>query len=97
MQSARIKVEGIIREENIMLVMKWLEMMCDLVHQRVNLITKAKRPPEDLLETMCSILYCAERISISELMDISKQFGLKYGKKWIKRNIENRSGMVPRI
>jgi len=96
MQSARIKVEGIIREENIMMVMEWLELMCDLIHQRVNLISKAKLPPEDLLETMCSILYCAERISVPELMEISKQFGRKYGEKWIKRNKENRSGMVAR-
>jgi len=97
-QSARIKVEGIIREENTMKVMEWLEMMCDLVFQRVNLITNEKRPPEDLMETMCSILYCSERIEIPELMEISKQFGGKYGKDWIKHNAENRSGNVaPKI
>jgi len=97
-QSARIKVEGIIREENTMKVMEWLEMMCDLVFQRVNLITNEKRPPEDLMETMCSILYCSERIEIPELMEISKQFGAKYGKDWIKHNAENRSGHVaPKI
>jgi len=95
-QSARIKVEGIIREENTMKVMEWLEMMCDLVYQRVNLITNEKSPPEDLMETMCSILYCSERIEISELMEISKQFGAKYGKDWIKNNAENRSGFVAR-
>jgi len=93
-QSARIKVEGIIREENTMQVMEWLEMMCDLVHQRVNLITNEKAPPEDLMETMCSILYCSERIEIPELMEISKQFGGKYGKEWIRCNSENRSGFV---
>jgi len=95
-QSARIKVEGIIREENTMKVMEWLEMMCDLVYQRVNLITNEKTPPEDLMETFCSILYCSERIEIPELMEISKQFHAKYGKEWIKNNAENRSGFVAR-
>jgi len=95
-QSARIKVEGIIREENTMQVMEWLEMMCDLVYQRVNLITNEKSPPEDLMETMCSILYCSERIEIPELKEISLQFGAKYGKEWIKNNAENRSGFVAR-
>jgi len=95
-QSARIKVEGIIREENTIQVMEWLEMMCDLVFQRVNLITNEKAPPEDLMETMCSILYCSERIEIPELMEISKLFGAKYGKDWIKNNAENRSGFVAR-
>jgi hypothetical protein len=95
-QSARIKVEGIIREENTMQVMEWLEMMCDLVYQRVNLITNEKAPPEDLMETFCSILYCSERIEIPELMEISQQFGAKYGKEWIKNNAENRSGFVAR-
>jgi len=95
-QSARIKVEGVIREENTMKVMEWLDMMCDLVHQRVNLISNERKPPEDLMETMCSILYCSERIEIPELMEISKQFGEKYGEKWIKKNAENRSGFVAR-
>jgi len=95
-QSARIKVEGIIREENTMKVMEWLDMMCDLVHQRVNLINNERKPPEDLMETMCSILYCSKRIEIPELMEISKQFGEKYGEKWIKKNKENRSGYVTR-
>lgn len=95
-RSARIKVEGVIREENTMKVMEWLDLMCDLVHQRVNLITSERKPPEDLMETVCSILYCSGRIEIPELMEISKQFGEKYGEKWIKKNAKNRSGFVAR-
>jgi len=68
--------------------------MCDLIHQRVDLINKERLPPEDLMESICTILYCSQRIDIRELKGISKQFALKYGEKWLKKNKENRSGMV---
>merc|ERR1719464_2389609 len=70
-------------------------MMSDLIFQRVNLIHIEKQPPEDLMETICSILYCATRITeVTELKEMSQQFGSKYGKKWAEANMDNRSGHV---
>eukprot|EP01084_Bolivina_argentea_P190360 327157_1 len=94
-QSARIKVEGVLREEGLMRVYEWLEMMCDLIHQRVKQIEAAKKEcPEDLLESICTILYCAKRVDIPELAEIGGQFKAKWGDKWFNQHIENKSGRV---
>eukprot|EP01084_Bolivina_argentea_P289631 497381_1 len=94
-QSARIKIEGVLREENLMRVYEWLQMMCDLLHQRVKQIEVSKKEcPEDLLESVCTILYCAKRVDIPELTEVGGQFKAKWGEKWFNKHIENRSGRV---
>eukprot|EP01084_Bolivina_argentea_P049578 91175_1 len=94
-QSARIKVEGVLREENLMRVYEWLQMMCDLIHQRIKQIEVSKKEcPEDLLESVCTLLYCAKRVDIPELSEIGGQFKGKWGEKWFNKHIENRSGRV---
>lgn len=95
-QSARIKIEGILREENLIRVMEWLEMMCDLMNQRIAQISAAKKCPEDLLESISTIIYCAKRISIPELSEIAGQFKAKWGEKWFASCIENKNGRVSR-
>ena len=93
-QSARIKVEAILREEDLIRVMEWLQMMCDLVSTRIKQIDGSKTCPDDMLETVCTILYCAKRIEIPELTVIGGQFKAKWGNKWFETNVENRSGRV---
>ena len=94
-QSARIKVEGVLREENLIRVYEWLQMMCDLIHQRVKQIEVAKKDcPEDLLESICTLMYCANRVDIPELKEICGQFKAKWGDKWFEKHVENRSGRV---
>lgn len=94
-QSARIKVEGVLREENLIRVYEWLQMMCDLIHQRVKQIEVSKKEcPEDLLESICTLLYCAKRVDIPELTEVGGQFKAKWGEKWFNANIENKSGRV---
>lgn len=96
-QSARIKVEGVLREENLIRVYEWLQMMCDLIHQRVKQIEVSKKEcPEDLLESVCTLLYCAKRVDIPELSEVGAQFKAKWGEKWFNQNIENKSGRVSR-
>ena len=94
-QSARIKVEGVLREEALLRVYEWLQMMCDLIHQRVKQIEASKKDcPEDLLESVCTILYCAKRVDIPELTVIGGQFKAKWGDKWFQKHVENKSGRV---
>lgn len=93
-QSARIKVEAVLREEDLIRVMEWLQMMCDLIATRIKQIDSAKECPTDLLESVCTLLYCAKRIDIPELTVVGGQFQAKWGNKWFEANIENRSGRV---
>lgn len=92
--SAKIRVEGIIRDEKLILCMELLALHCELILQRIGLINVQKFPPTDLIEPMCSIMYCSNRLEIQELREISSQFRHKYGSDWFKEHNENRSKNV---
>jgi len=95
---ARIKVEAIIRDENIIMAYELTGNFCELVHQRALFIAQEKQCPEDILETVCTIIYAAPRCDIKELTELTHLFGAKWGKRFIDTYKENKTGHVsPRI
>jgi len=93
---AQIKVESIIRQENIIFVYELVSDYCDLIHERALFIASEKSCPEDLLEAICSIMYSAPRTDIKELTQLMQLFGAKYGKKFVETYKENKSDHVPK-
>jgi hypothetical protein len=98
-ESARLKVEGIIAAKNMVLCMETLQLMCELLLQRIGVINAAtKECPEDLEESIASIVYCSTRMEVNELTEISKILAAKFGKDYISSHLNNQSGKVcPRI
>jgi vacuolar protein sorting-associated protein IST1 len=79
---ARIKVEHIIREDFLIEAYELIELLCEMIHERVNYINSCKECPPDLLEAISSIIWAASRIEISELSEVKKQLLKKYGIKF---------------
>ncbi|KAJ3692845.1 hypothetical protein LUZ60_011940 [Juncus effusus] len=78
---ARIRVEHVIREQNILAANEIIELFCDLVVNRLPIITKEKQCPADLKEGISSLIYAAPRCSeLPELLRIRDIFEKKYGK-----------------
>ena len=61
-EMARIKVEGIIREDFTIEALEMLEMLCDLVHERVKHISSSEKCPVDILEAVCGLIWSAEKV-----------------------------------
>jgi len=93
-ESARIKGEGLIHEQNLVLCMETLILMCDLLAARIGLLDSEKECPEDLVEACASIIYCAGRVEVSELKEIGQFLGAKFGKQWAESFINNDTGVV---
>lgn len=96
--SARVKVEALMREDLSLEGLEALVLFCDLVGTRVGVITNSpgvpkksgedsmfsSGPPPELKEAVCSILWASERVSgILELAVVKKQFIAKYGKQFV--------------
>ncbi|GIL78779.1 hypothetical protein Vretifemale_8188 [Volvox reticuliferus] len=80
---ARIRVEGIIREKYLMQAYEILELYLELLTVRVQLLTKTKELPRDMMEAVSSIIYAAQRISdLPELSTLRTLFAAKYGKEY---------------
>jgi len=82
--TARIRVEHIIREENMMAAQEILELFCELIAVRLPIIEAQKECPIDLKEAISSICFAAPRCAdLPELMQVQMMFATKYGKEFV--------------
>ena len=82
-EMARIRVEHIIRDDCNVEGLEIIEMLCELVHERITLITKNKTVPSDLVSAVCGLIWSADQIDIEELRDVATQLKKKYGSKFV--------------
>ncbi|KAL8039563.1 hypothetical protein ABFX02_10G044100 [Erythranthe guttata] len=90
-QTARIRVEHVIREEKMMAAYDLLEIYCELVVARLPIIESQKNCPIDLKEAIASLVFASPRCGdVPELLDVRKQLSVKYGKDFTTAAIELR-------
>lgn len=90
-QTARIRVEHVIREEKTMTAYNLIEIYCELLAARLPIIESQKNCPIDLKEAITSVVFASPRCAdVPELMDIKKHLTAKYGKEFITTAIELR-------
>lgn len=80
---ARIRVEHVIREQNIRAAYEILELFCEFVLVRVPILESQKECPAELREAIASIIFAAPRCSeVPDLLQIKNLFAAKYGKEF---------------
>ncbi|KAA8529156.1 hypothetical protein F0562_034045 [Nyssa sinensis] len=81
---ARIRVEHVIREQNIWAAYEILEMFCEFVLARVPILESQRECPTELREAVASIIFAAPRCSdLPDLLHVRNLFAAKYGKEFI--------------
>jgi vacuolar protein sorting-associated protein IST1 len=97
-ESARIRVENIIRSDLNTELLEILELYCELLIARAGLL-EAKECDPGLEEAVKSIIYAAPRIDgVKELSVVRQLLGEKYGKEFTLRAMENTDEKVaPRV
>lgn len=81
---ARIRVEHVIREQNIWAAYEIVEMFCEFVLARVPILESQKDCPTELCEAVASIVFAAPRCSdLPDLLHVRNLFAAKYGKEFI--------------
>ena len=91
LDSCRIRVEGLIREDLSIEGLELLALFTELVVSRVNVIIESKTCPTDLKESLTSMLWASTRIGddIAEFNAVRQQIGIKYGKDFVQMAIAN--------
>ncbi|XP_062206555.1 uncharacterized protein LOC133908509 [Phragmites australis] len=88
---ARIRVEHIIREQNILAAYEIVELFCEFVLARVPIVEVQKECPLELREAIASIIFASGRCSdLPELMHLRNLFTTKYGKEFVAAAMELR-------
>jgi vacuolar protein sorting-associated protein IST1 len=83
-EKARIQVEHIIRDDFTIEGYELLELMCELVHERIRQITTSTTCPQDLKEPVSSLIWAAKNVDIEELKGVAQQLRQKFGKEFSK-------------
>ncbi|KAK6515703.1 hypothetical protein TWF281_004294 [Arthrobotrys megalospora] len=92
-ESAKIRVENIIREDINVELLEILELYCELLLARIGLM-EAKDVDPGLEEAIQSVIYAAPRTDVKELQTVRGLLMEKYGKIYAQNAIENAEGKV---
>ena len=76
---ARIRIESVIRKQREMAAEEILELMVDLLLERISLISSEKTMPADISETVQTVVWASSRTQIDELKAVKEQLLLRYG------------------
>ncbi|KAL5573061.1 hypothetical protein UlMin_022658 [Ulmus minor] len=90
-QTARIRVEHVVREEKTLTAYNLIQIYCELIAARLPIIESQKNCPIDLKEAIASVIFAAPRCAdVPELSEIRKHFTAKYGKEFVSAAVELR-------
>ena len=92
---ARVRVEGIIRQDFTIEAYEIVALHCELVAERLRYIASEEHCPPDMLEAINTIIYAASRCTnIAELEVVKSQFRHKYGAEFTQRATDNENDCV---
>jgi vacuolar protein sorting-associated protein IST1 len=92
-EKARIRTEALIRDDNTVEAMEILQLECELLYERIKLLSSQNDCPPDLVSCIFTVIWASQCVDVPELQDIRKQFRSKYGKKFDEAAITNAGGI----
>jgi len=97
-ESARIRVENIIREDLFVEMLEILELYCELLLARFGLLEQMKECDPGLEEAVKTIIYAAPRSESKELQEVRSLLTMRFGLPFAQTAIDNTDNKVsPRV
>jgi len=93
-EKARIKAEALIRDDYTVEAYDILQLNCELLSERIHLISYSKECPADLISCISTLIWASAIVDIPELIEIRKQFKYKYGKHFDADAMQNVGGVI---
>ncbi|BGP38551.1 Vacuolar protein sorting-associated protein ist1 [Rhodotorula kratochvilovae] len=94
-ESARIKVEGLLSEDLYVELLEVLELYCELLLARFGLLETIKEIDPGVQEAVAGVIYAAPRTELKELHVLREMLMSKGGRDFAIACIENEEGIVP--
>ncbi|KAF3792542.1 IST1-like protein [Nymphaea thermarum] len=92
-ESALLRVEHVIKEQNMLDAFILIEGFCHLLIERVSLIENQKTCPDELREAISSLIFVSSRCGeLPELKEVRSIFTSRYGKEFTASALELRGG-----
>ncbi|KAJ3076028.1 hypothetical protein HDU98_005977 [Podochytrium sp. JEL0797] len=92
--SARVKVEHIIRQDFDVEAMEIVELYCETLLARFGLLEQMTLCDKSIEEAVNTIIYAASRVDVKELLVIREQLAVKFGRDFEMGALENANECV---
>ena len=97
-ESARVRVENIIREDLTIEALELLELYTETLLARFSLLDSFKHCDPAISESVNTLIYAAPRVDVQELLQVRDQLLSKFGKEFGLAAMENHNDVVnPRV
>ncbi|CCH46084.1 Increased sodium tolerance protein 1 [Wickerhamomyces ciferrii] len=93
-ESAKIRVENIVREDIYVELLEMLELYCELLLARIGLLDKKECDP-GLEEAVKTIIYSAPHTDLKEVNSVRDILIHKFGAEFARSAIENEDNVIP--
>ncbi|KAK4786393.1 hypothetical protein SAY86_003082 [Trapa natans] len=91
-ETALLRVEQMVMEQNMLDVYLMIESYCYLLIERVNLIELEKVCPDELIEAISTLIYASSRCGdFPELLEVRSVFQSLFGKEFVASSVELRN------
>ncbi|GAA5855486.1 hypothetical protein JCM5353_008895 [Sporobolomyces roseus] len=94
-ESARIKVEGIMADDLMVELLELLELFCEVLLARFGLLETIKEIDPGVSEAVASIIHAAPRTELKELHILREMLMSKAGRDYAIAAIDNTDSLVP--
>lgn len=91
---AKLKMDNIIHEENFIIALDILSTLIEILKEKVVYLLGYDKCPEDMRSTLDTIIYCSNRMDISELTKIREGITIKYGILYVTNASNNNDKLV---
>lgn len=89
-ESARIKVEAVIRDAYMIEALELLTLFIDLLSTRLQLLVESRTCPPDMKEAVSTVIWACPRVeNVPELLQIREQLARKFGKEFAHAASDN--------
>jgi len=92
-EKARIRAEALIRDDSTLEAYEILQLTCELLFERIKLLSSCKTVPEDLKSSISTLIWASNRVDVKELNEIRKQIRSKFGKAFDSDAYENKDNI----
>ncbi|KAI9097283.1 hypothetical protein DFS34DRAFT_593953 [Phlyctochytrium arcticum] len=93
-ESARVRVEHIIREDFNIEALEILELYAEMLLARFGLLESMKHCDQAISEAVNTVIYAAPRMEVKELSMVRDQLIMKFGKEFATAAMENQNDIV---
>lgn len=95
LETARIRVETIISDDVHIELLEIMELYCEILSARINLIEVSSAVDPGISDSVASIIHAAPRTEVKELHQLREILMNRYGRDYSISVMENRENIIP--